>query len=564
MTTDLGLPQLLLDAADERRAAFHDQEKDLSAQVREYYRLLFLAFRGQVERTFLQQGAQDITPSGDPVWDSVRAFGRGYVDDLVTNFDEMILAAAEPVEEMFDEELAEGYEEGHDRALWLLALNGIEVEAGEIPDRTALKNALILAGVFGIGYPARLQAWHNDIRSRFAQQVRASVLQGASLADTLDTVAALGNTYVGRVEGLGLNELHRAWTVGGFQATQPYRDQLVGEVWLTRRDGLVCPICRAKELTVTDAQPIQDSHPGCVVGETNVSGATVRGGVTKRLYEGLIVTVQTTLGNEITVTPNHPILTPYGWKVAGALREGDQVVGCSTRQRVVSPIDHDNENVPTPISEVFETTLRASGVAPEKVKVAPEDFHGDGTNGQIAEIATNSLMPQALQAATLHHLLQHTLGWGRRASSVLLKGQGVRAPLRFRRNPTTGSIMGGDNLVGPLRHRHASPLDLLLLRLRTQWNAGFQQVPFDGIPAYRSVLLDAQQRFAGQVHTDQVARVDRKTAVCHVYNLDTEGGYYTANGVIVANCRCWKVPIALDARGQPVDWADFLRQIGRR
>src|SRR5882724_7890651 len=64
----------------------------------------------------------------------------------------------------------------------------------------------------------------------------------------------------------------------------------------------------------------------CLAGETLVdSPSTVERGY-RRPYSGEIIRIKTAAGNELTGTPNHPILTGYGWVGLGTLQVGDNVI----------------------------------------------------------------------------------------------------------------------------------------------------------------------------------------------------------------------------------------------
>ncbi len=57
---------------------------------------------------------------------------------------------------------------------------------------------------------------------------------------------------------------------------------------------------------------------------------------------------------------------------------------------------------------------------------------------------------------------------------------------------------------------------------------------------------------AGPVALDEVITLRVEKFVGHVYNLETESGWYAANGIIVHNCRCAFIPAGVgeDGKGQ--------------
>ena len=65
-------------------------------------------------------------------------------------------------------------------------------------------------------------------------------------------------------------------------------------------------------------------HPNCLVP----GGTVLAEGVmahTSREYSGTVITLETSTGNRITVTPNHPILTTAGFVPAAALHKGQKI-----------------------------------------------------------------------------------------------------------------------------------------------------------------------------------------------------------------------------------------------
>ena len=53
-------------------------------------------------------------------------------------------------------------------------------------------------------------------------------------------------------------------------------------------------------------------------------------------------------------------------------------------------------------------------------------------------------------------------------------------------------------------------------------------------------------RLAGHVAAVKVTHLVRSEFDGHVYNLETEEGWYLVNGIVAHNCRCDVVPIIID------------------
>lgn len=137
-------------------------------------------------------------------------------------------------------------------------------------------------------------------------------------------------------------------------------------------------------------------HPNCVVAGTVVTGPPVLASTT-RWYEGDIVEIRTARGHNLTVTPNHPILTPDGWVAAGLLKAGGYVVssgGCHGDGLIaaLSIVCPDYYQVPALIEDVAASTGKPGSMPPITVPVAAKDFHGDGKGSEVCVIRPNCLL----------------------------------------------------------------------------------------------------------------------------------------------------------------------------
>lgn len=341
--------------------------------------------------------------------------------------------------------------------------------------------------------------------------------------------------------------------------------------------------------TVADAISAGLLHPNCFPADVRVSGPRVNAADT-RWYEGELVIIHTAGGDELPVTPNHPILTPEGWVAAGALNIGDQVVRHLRAEQMVL-VGPDNQQVPSLIGNVPDTLRQSGPVLSMSVPSAPEQFHGDGVGGNVDVVLADSLLEGRCEAPGSHPYSKPPL---------ISSGMGLAVFLRDRPGPeltvgdlrTTDREMGGGCQCLPfsIGHPPASPtgrfaaayLDAKLgypvadTRLGHLERAGDRrlgltsQVPaFDLIDVDRPGFLagsdspslaagahhprlpqsdadpsgadtnggrDLSRRLAGQITVDDVVQVDRRDFAGHVYNLQTDGGWYIANGIVVSNC----------------------------
>ena len=167
-----------------------------------------------------------------------------------------------------------------------------------------------------------------------------------------------------------------------------------GWQWVAVGDERMCPMCGAKHGQIygwDDAKP--PGHPGCIVEGTEIESPDGIIAGTRSRYDGPVVKLLFASGRSLSVTPNHPVLTPNGFVSANLLREGDDVLCRPYFERVLEIDPDDNEEVTT-VEKVFSALLESPGVVSRAMPVSPEDFHGDATfiNGDVDIIWSDRLL----------------------------------------------------------------------------------------------------------------------------------------------------------------------------
>lgn len=119
----------------------------------------------------------------------------------------------------------------------------------------------------------------------------------------------------------------------------------------------------------------------CLLPSAVVDGAEVVASY-RRPWSGQVVEIVTESGHQFTGTPNHPVLTPLGWRGLGELSEGDDVL--RHRFDVEAPGatgDMDVQHPPVTLGEIHDASTTV-GVR-KRTATAQPDFHGDGLDGDV-------------------------------------------------------------------------------------------------------------------------------------------------------------------------------------
>lgn len=336
-------------------------------------------------------------------------------------------------------------------------------------------------------------------------------------------------------------------------------------------------------------------HPRCVAGGALVTGPRPIMSFS-RWFEGEVVVIRTASGNELTVTPNHPILTPKGWVAAGLLNEGNQVVRYLGKQGVMDTVDPNYIDVPTLIEEVANSFNHSSSVSTCSVPVSAEDFHGDGKGSDICIIRSNSLLRNEGNVTVNEPASENSFGFANIWAMILYaKGAATKLLERLffatngfmrsgRQSGTScfikackssfhcfGSISGSVNtkfgqtslngaFINSKRFRDiflsfpglVAIKDLLIIKRQPIRSMGFlrtaQRDSKINKPSAESsfsnskVLGEAIQTFTSQIAFDTIVHINRHSFAGHVYNLQTKYNWYACNTIITHNCKHSETP----------------------
>ena len=196
-----------------------------------------------------------------------------------------------------------------------------------------------------------------------------------------------------RAELIARSELAAAYSAGTLRRAQQRGIAYVRV--LASNDERTCPTCASRNGRIYPADRVPlPFHPRCVLGDTHVSPGLLAAVIRSR-YRGNVVTVRLEGGERLTVTANHPMLTPTGWVKAEALRHGDQLVGHGLhRTSSIVGETPDLHQMPATAEDVFAAFGNSGAVTTVRVPVAPLDLHGDGAfiEGDVDVVRANGLL----------------------------------------------------------------------------------------------------------------------------------------------------------------------------
>ena len=317
------------------------------------------------------------------------------------------------------------------------------------------------------------------------------------------------------------------------------------------RGGSSCGLCIVASTQRYGRGELQPIHPGCVPAGSVVSvpaghaahAGDLAGGqvlaATRRWYAGELVVISTAAGDEVTVTPNHPVLTNQGWLPAGLVGESDHLFRRSGGHGAVGRRPHERQR-PALVEDVWRSLCVTGRLL--KVPLASEDLHGDGSDSEVDVVWADSDL-SSVRDTYLHEPSRKVSfvpahgGWG------FLDGGSSLAAFFPGGGPTPDGFVSGSRLGLALLDCHLGGSDLASPASSTRFDAPAEKFSPESVSAYAERGIDLQRRLAGQVELDRVVETRQVSWSGHVYNLHTAEGWYSTSSHIVSNCDCGIVPI---------------------
>lgn len=219
----------------------------------------------------------------------------------------------------------------------------------------------------------------------------AKRLRGTKALQYKDGVLDIGKRQAENVVRTATSHVTNSAKQAVFQAN----DDLIEKVqWLSTLDTRTTLYCMLHDgLTYPlDSGPRPPAHYNCLPGDALVTARDGITGATKRWYDGYLVIIRTASGNQLSCTPNHPILTDAGWVPAHLVDKGDNVVSDGVKRRMETNTNPNKQHVPPSVEEIFCAALGSHQMRAVRMPLSSEDFHGDVLDGDVAIIASDRFL----------------------------------------------------------------------------------------------------------------------------------------------------------------------------
>lgn len=333
-----------------------------------------------------------------------------------------------------------------------------------------------------------------------------------------------------------------------------------GKRWVTMRDDRVRDSHEALDgqrvaigsAFMTQSGPIR--YPGdraaavsewinCYPGDTRVDSYSDLQAIYRRWYEGPTVKVITASGVEFTCTPNHPILTNGDWKAAHLLSVGNELYKTVTTpvRGVGHPVD---ENLPPTMSELFDSASQHVEFGVQRIDGGSMDFHGDGFETKVEIIRPVGRLPIPSFGKEFNQLSfeSSSLSLGLPSELSGLIESGLSSKFATDRQTvigqSTASTVSGESIRSILLGGALTDRETVGCSLISEGDSMFDESIGDSSTGDTGITSNFVDGDATQVLSDRIVSIEHDVFRGHVYNLQTELGWYIANSIITHNCRC--------------------------
>lgn len=288
----------------------------------------------------------------------------------------------------------------------------------------------------------------------------------------------------------------------------------------------------------------------CFIGETKIASDSEIIRSYKHKYDGELISIKTASGVSFTCTPNHPILTARGWIAAKLLKQGDNLLVALGSNREFMR-RNPNINHAFPRMDTFHELFCKLGR--KRTRTLGVNFHGDIPAADVEIITQKRFLRNIRNTSSRDGVNEFLLKCANKA--FMSKCSFVK---HFRRilSSTLGYIRSMSQLLTvslrDLRHsqiHRLRPIALLYANRVKPLN--------DYLPRDAELFRKSLDGFTGAIFSDNIVNIDKNPGSTHVYNLQTQNGYYFVNSslpkkgvlgmselinnsvfAIAHNCRC--------------------------
>lgn len=407
----------------------------------------------------------------------------------------------------------------------------------------------------------KAERWH-------AARVNAEVTQGILQGESIPKIAKRLRTNVGMTaKGSAVRNARTSVTSaenkGRIDMLHDARKKgvIVDKIWIAAHDSRT----REAHLDLDGQQVPEDEtfesmlgpieYPGdpgadpantynCFLGEVKVASDSEIIRSYKHKYSGRIVTVETARGVKFSCTPNHPILTVNGWVSAESLHKGNDIIVTFAGNNVFGGVNPNVNHCFPRIDTIHELLYMMGGKRTVSMSV---NFHGDIPTSNVEVVTKKRLLGRNWNAGSADCRNKFIF----KSSDESLVSKRPLVKHFWGVWPSALGFISGACKLLPVVLRGLRHSKIHRLRPVALFNSGRIKPLNDDAARNAELLCECLDGFSGIIFADNIVSIKTNSGCSHVYNLQTQNGYYFVNSIIpqdrrksngifaiAHNCRC--------------------------
>ena len=297
----------------------------------------------------------------------------------------------------------------------------------------------------------------------------------------------------------------------------------------------------------------------CFIGETEVASDCEIIRSYKHKYKGELIRIVSASGVNFTCTPNHPILTPNGWVAAARLNNGDNLLIARIRNDRISAGDIDIYHVHSSMKTLHDS-FRIFGRS-DNIPMTNFNFHGDIPTSDVEVVSKEGLLRVNGDSRFRNGRNKFVL----KNPNTFISGKRHFMSRFGRIYISSFSFMSRSRQSLPFIRRSLRHTDVHGFRTVARDNSSISKNPINNISTATVIGSKFLNGFSGEIFVDNIISINKSSGCTHVYNLQTENGYYfvntsipqnqekgNGNFAIAHNCRCTLIPLLIGIDNEDV------------
>ena len=263
----------------------------------------------------------------------------------------------------------------------------------------------------------------------------------------------------------------------------------------------------------------------------------------KHLYSGELITIETASGINFTCTPNHPILTRFGWIPAAKFHKGDDLLVTSTVNDRFAGRDRNINHIHSSFEALHESLSNFGSV--NQHPMANFNFHGDVPTSDVEVVSQERLLRGCIDTGISQSFYKTVL---KNTNPLVFCKRHLMAGFR-RIYISALRFVSRRRKALSFFWRGVCHADVHGLGTVTNRDVVLPEYAINNLPAETVIRSQLLNGMSSRVFIDNIISVHKRSSTCHVYNLQTENGYYfvgnsinqnkdNGNYIIAKNCRC--------------------------